>query len=575
MARQSRGAGNRNHSNRPESGLFSSLVERLQLPARSAAFMIIIAAVMAIFLLRLVDLQVVEAADNAAKGQAARDSVTKILAHRGTIYDRNGNVLATSVEVKSVYCDPTLVSDVQEEAEDLVSVLGGTVEEYTKLMTTQGSRYVCVARKITVEDAELLIAKSLDGFYYEDELDRVYPYGTTGGQVIGCLNSDGKGYTGLELQYDEILAGTDGIMRAQAGVGGAPIPGTVYQREEPVDGRDIMVTLDIELQAEVERRLVETATRLDATGSNAVVMNGANGEIYAAASLPLFNPGDRSIVEVGATDLKCVNTAFEPGSVFKPVTALAALEQGVMGVEDELDCPAVLEADEYEVSDAHSRGDVTYSLRDIIAYSSNVGVSLVAEKMGFSSFYQKILDYKMNGNTGVDYPNESGGFLAPRENWSLIQGYNVSFGQGVMVTPLQIARFYAMVRTGGTAVTPHFLLAYPQTAEYAKYETETITTNTKALADLTSMLESVVEYGTGGEADIENYIVAGKTSTAEVASEEGGYKSDAYNLAFCGFLPNSTSELVCFVAANEVPYDTSVCPLFRDIMTYAIERYKI
>lgn len=545
------------------------------LPLRSRVALGIVGVIVIIFACQLLRLQVFQAEDTAAAGQAARAESTKLLAHRGTIYDRNGNVLATSVEVKSVYCDPTLISDLQEEAQDVASVLGNSVEYYSDIMTTANSRYVCVARKISVEAAEQLVALDLDGFYYEDELDRVYPYGQVGGQIIGCLDSDGTGFTGLEAYYDDILKGTDGIKRAQAGVGGAAIPGTVYEQVDPIDGEDIMISLDIEMQAYLEEQITASAEKLDAENSSAVLMDASTGEIYAAASLPLFDPSNRTTVEEGATDLKAVTHAFEPGSVFKTVSTLAVVENNVMGVEDEIDCPVEIEADGYTITDAHTRDACTYSLRDILAYSSNVGMALSIEKLGFSAFYDEIEKYLLTQVTGIDYPNESAGYLANRDAWSLIQGYNISFGQGVMVTPLQMTRFYSILNNSGVAVTPHFLMALPQTGEYKSYETQEVTTNTQALNDTVDMLTSVVEYGTGTDAAIEGYTVAGKTSTAEVASDEGGYKEGVYNLAFCGFLPNSTSKLVCFVTTGETPYQTNVCAPFKAIMTYAIERYKI
>lgn len=573
MSRHIRHTVNQSRASKPQAGFFSD-GENALLP-RSRVALGIVALLVVVFAFQLFRLQVFDAADTAAQGQAARDSSVRLLAHRGTIYDRNGNVLATSVEVKSVYCDPTLISDLQEEAQDLVSVLGNSVEYYSDIMTTPDSRYVCVARKIPVETAEKLEELSLDGFYYEDELERVYPYGEVGGQVIGCLNSDGEGYTGLEAYYNDILSGTDGIRRSQAGVGGAPIPGTVYEQVDPVDGEDIMISLDIEMQAYLEEQIKASAEKLDAENSTSVLMDAGTGEIYAAASLPLFNPGDRSVVEAGATDLKCITNAFEPGSVFKTVSALSVLENDVMGSEDEVDCPVELTADGYTVTDAHDRDACTYTLRDILAYSSNVGIALSVEQLGFTPFYEDIKKYLLTETTGVDYPNESAGYLLDRSNWSHIQGYNVSFGQGVMVTPLQMTRFYGMLVNDGVAVTPHFLIAKPQEGEYASYDTQTVLTDEQDIETTVDMLTSVVEYGTATDAAIEGYTVAGKTSTAEVASDDGGYKEGVYNLAFCGFLPNSTSKLVCFVTTGETPYQTNVCAPFKAIMNYAIERYKI
>lgn len=546
-----------------------------KLDKRSLIALGIVCVLAVVFCVQLLRLQVFDAANAAAEGQAARSSANKILAHRGTIYDRNGNVLATSVEVKSVYCDPTLISDLQEEAQDVASVLGESVEYYSDILTTANSRYVCVARKISIELANKLIEKNLDGFYYEDELERVYPYGQVAGQIIGCLDSDGAGYTGLEAYYDYVLRGTDGVKRAQAGVGGAAIPGTVYEQVDAIDGQDIMVTLDIEMQTVLEEQLTASAEHLDAENSSGVLMDASTGEIYAAASLPLFNPSNRNEVEEGATDLKCVTHAFEPGSVFKTVSTLAVVENDVLTPESELYCPVEISADGYTITDAHTREATTYTLRDILAYSSNVGMALCVDKLGFSSFYDEINKYLLTQTTGVDYPNESAGYLSDVSMWSNIQGYNIAFGQGVMVTPLQITRLYGTLINNGVAVTPHFLLALPQTGEFPSYDSVQVTTDTAALYDTVSMLTSVVEYGTATSAAIDGYTVAGKTSTAEVASDEGGYKDGVYNLAFCGFLPNSTSNLVCFVTTGETPYETNVCGPFKAIMSYAIERYKI
>lgn len=529
-----------------------------------------------IFVCQLVRITIIDAADREALATATRNTQHTILAQRGTIYDRNGNILATSVKVKSVYCDPLLVSDLQEEAECLVEVLGGDFAEYCNLMSMDNSRYVCVARRISLDDAERLAEMHLDGFFYEDELERIYPYGQIGGQIIGCLDSDGVGLTGLEAYYDEVLAGSNGVKKYQYGVNGTPIPGTVYEDVPAVDGKDIVVSIDIGMQEYMEDCLVECKTKFDASSSEAVLMDASTGEIFAIASLPFFNPADRSVVEPGSDQVKCIANAFEPGSVFKTVSALAILENGQLTPDDTIDCPVYLEADTFKVSDAHTRGETTYSFREILAVSSNVGISLaVQDYLGFDKFYNKIIAYQLNQPTGVDYPNESAGYLSPFDTWARIQGYNVSFGQGIMVTPLQMTRFYGALRNGGVATTPHFLISLPEDGTQIEYDTATITTDKKSLSTLQSMLVSVVDDGTGYGAAISGYTVAGKTSTAEIASDDGGYKEGVWNLAFCGFLPNSSSELVCFVAAKDVPYLTNVTGTFKAIMSYAIDRYKI
>ncbi|MEG1197711.1 MAG: penicillin-binding transpeptidase domain-containing protein, partial [Raoultibacter sp.] len=200
------------------------------------------------------------------------------------------------------------------------------------------------------------------------------PNDQIGGQVIGFVNIDDEGLSGLELYYNDILTGTPGRMVAERGEGGIPIPGGVTEDTNAVNGQDIIVSLDLGMQGYLEDRLAQGVKDLEGKGGNSVIMDGGTGEILACASLPYLNPSDRSKVEAGATELKSITTAFEPGSIFKAVPILGVLEAGLMTPDDTLFCPAYLPADEYFVSDAHERGDETMSLRKIFANSSNVGL---------------------------------------------------------------------------------------------------------------------------------------------------------------------------------------------------------
>ena len=267
--------------------------------------------------------------------------------------------------------------------------------------------------------------------------------------------------------------------------------------------------------------------------------------------------------------------SFEPGSIFKTVTAAAILEEGVLAPSDRIDCPAVLYADDYAITDAHERNDEEMTFREILANSSNVGISLSAERLGFESLYEHIERYGLTKATGIDFPGESEGYSTNQSEWSLAQSYNVSFGQGISVTPLQMARFYGAIANGGVACTPHFLLSTADGAQQPQWETEQVFQNTEAIAPLTSMLQSVVSEGTGTDAQIEGFAPAGKTGTAEYATEDGGYEVGSYNISFVGFLPDSNSSLVCFVGVTEVPGDRITTPAFKDIMSFAISHYGI
>ena len=543
--------------------------------SRAVWVIVLFALIALVFFGRLVYLQVIKADEYSAKAQEARTANIETSPRRGTIYDRNGYVLATSVEATTIYANPYEVTDPNGEARQLAEVLGGEAADYKALLTKDDISFVYIKRKAEVEVADRVKELKLDGIYFLSDTKREYPYGQIGGQVIGAVNIDGEGLTGLELQYDDILSGTGGTLVVERGRDGTPIPGGVKEETAAVDGQDIIISLDISLQEKVEESLTQGVKDVNGEGGNAIVMDAATGEVYAAASLPLYDPNDLTTIVDGAeTQARSITQIFEPGSIFKTVSTMAILENNVMGPEDAIFCPAVIEADEYKVSDAHERGDETMTLRQILDNSSNVGISLSIEKLGFTPFYNKIVEYNLNELTGIDYPGEGLGYLQPRDQWAKITGYNISFGQGISVTPLQMVRFYGALINDGVEVTPHFLVEKPLSDETPVYDTENVIDNKDAIPTITSMLETVVSDGTGTGAQIEGYRVAGKTSTAEIA-EEGVYKKDVYNLCFTGFLPDSSSQLVCFVGANEVPGGGNVSTVFRDIMAFAIDRYKI
>lgn len=583
MTRQTRGGKGRRGSARSSSehpsaanavGERFSALSGFMGSRRLAVVVVLFLALVVVFFARLFYLQVIVSDEYSANAEASRTISFDIPARRGTIYDRNGVVLATSVDATTVYCNPSEVTDVNGTASKIAEALGGEASDYIDCLTASNTSFSYVKRQADVDAAKKLQDADIAGLYFIEDSRREYPNGQIGGQVIGYCNVDGEGITGLELQYDDILKGTPGTYSAERGETGMPIPGGVHEDTEAVDGQDIMVSIDIKLQASVEQALEEGVEPLEASGGSSVVMDSETGEIYAICSLPYMDPSNMAESEAGSDNLKPITTAFEPGSIFKSVTALAVLESGVMGPEDTIFCPASIQADEYTVSDAHERGDETMSLREILDNSSNVGISLAAQKMGFDGLIDIINRYKLNEATGVDYPGESSGYMQDYSTWALITAYNVCFGQGISATPLQMTRFYAAVANDGTMVTPHFLISKPQTGERPEYAVEQVDDDQESIDELKSMMRTVVTDGTGKAADIEGYDVVGKTSTAEIAGENG-YRAGVYNLCFTGFIDNSSSSLVCFVSASEVYGGGSVASIFHDIMADAIDLYNI
>jgi cell division protein FtsI (penicillin-binding protein 3) len=571
---------------------------------------------------QLVHLQVFAAPELQAEATAQRTSNIDISAKRGTIYDRAGNVLAKSVDAVTIYANPKEISDPWATARILAEELGGEREEYYEKLV-ENTTFVYILQKADEEQAQQIKDRdqvlkkqlaaetssqtsqasqassqdsntaapktALYGIHYLPDTKRVYPYGSIGAQVIGMVNVDNEGLFGLEQMYDNVLRGTDGKLSTEYALtidgrplSGQPIPGSEREELAPVDGQDIIVSIDIDLQQYVELELARAGVERETENGSALVLDGATGEIYAAASLPLFDRENLSqeAIEKGATTLKAVCFNYEPGSIFKPLTAAAILEERAMRPDEELYVPAQRSFSEYVVSDSHPRPDETMSFTTVIAKSSNVGISLVKDRISDEVYASYLKRFGIGGATHVDFPGEGVGSLDDWENWPEVQAANISFGQGVSVSPLQMAVFYGAVVNDGIKYQPHFLIDRPQALERSEFsdKSERIMRFDTA-RDLTDMLASVVSDGTGHAAVIEGYTMAGKTGTAQKALPEGGgYLPDDYIVSFVGFFAGSESKLVCITSMdNPIGAESSAPtgPLFASIMQFAANRYMI
>ncbi|MDR1082656.1 MAG: penicillin-binding protein 2, partial [Coriobacteriales bacterium] len=560
---------------------------------------------------QLVHLQVFAAPDLSEEAKAHRTREVVIPAKRGTIYDLKGSVLATSVDAVTIYANPEEIADPKATANILASVLGGKTQDYYDKLI-EDTTFVYILQKADEEQAEKLKQRdrelkeqltkearaedpyakvpntALLGIHYYSDTKRVYPHGSIGTQVIGAVDVDDAGIFGIEKMYDNVLCGTDGkllteysVQTEQRPLSGQPIPGSKREEVAPVDGQDIIISLDIELQQYVETELARVGEERATENGNALVLDGATGEIYAVASLPLAERDNMTVeaIEQGATTLKSICSEYEPGSTFKPITATAILEEGAMGIDEEIFVPAFRAYSDYTIKDSHERPDETMSFRTIIAQSSNVGISLVKDRISNESYADYLKQFGIGQPTHVDFPGESAGMLSSWEDWSSIQTANISFGQGLTVSPLQIASFYGAVANDGTKYRPHFLVNQPHSFSHVEIANKSERIMSPETAQtLTDMLSAVVTEGTGQAAAIEGYTVAGKTGTAQKASPEGGYLPDNYIVSFVGFFAESQSELVCITSMDNptgAEGNAPTGPLFASIMRFAANSYMI
>lgn len=579
----------------------------------------------------LVNLTVIQSAHLSGLADDQHNKTSIDIAKRGTIYDRNGEVIASSIESVTIDVNPNdidysaAVSDEQKAtltpaaeavATKLYEVLGKTYEtsyeDYYEMVTRENTAYVIIVRRcdkdLADELKEELADAQLEGVYYESDTTRVYPNGEIGSQVIGTvglkmIDSDGnivdddqvsgrtdltesyRGTSGLELEYDSLLSGVNGSLSQEKGRDGTPIVGGSIVYNKATDGEDIVTSIDIKLQQKAEKSLKAAVKKYKAKGGSVTVLDASNGEIYASASFAKKKSKGKTTYEYDAGKLWSIADSYEPGSTFKVFTAYSVLENTKTTTSSTFEVPAKLKVYDHTVTDSHERsGTETMSLTKIIADSSNIGTVLASQKTSLSKLYKTYKAFGFGQDTGVDFPGAASGLLEKTTDWDGVQAANITFGQGVAVTGMQLVRAYAALEQDGILRTPHFLVGTPNDTSKsqeltAKFSKSKRVAKKKYCDQVTKMMRSVVTDGTGTEASIKGFEVVGKTGTAEIPSSTGSYLQGTWIVSFCGWLDNTDCDLVCLVTLEQPETEVGgggvAGPVFADIMSFAANRYQV
>ena len=526
--------------------------------------------VMVLVVIRLAYLQVVKGPAYAAAAEERRTNVITLQARRGTIYDRNGNVLAMSEECYDVYCNPKEVADAHAQAQLVETWLGGDVEAYEELMQ-KDSTFVYLTRKANKEACESLrselLAEGYAGVYLLSQMHRVYPYGRMCGQVLGMVNTDGKGISGLELAYDEVLSGKDGQMIMETGLGGTPIAGGTYEVTEPINGDDIVLAIDKDVQLFVEEQVEEAVAKNKAKSGFCMVCDPRNGEIIAACSTPYADLSNPQTITDEALNLKLVSDSYEPGSIFKVITAAIGLESGTVSANDYFTVPPTMIVGQDLVEDEDGRNQtMEMNLREVLRRSSNVGAALIAEEaIGADALAEGIKAFRIGELTGIDYPGEAVGLVKTRAEYDPSSVGSMSFGQGIAFPMVQMVRAVGSIACDGELQTPHFVVSVD--GEDLDWHSDERSVSVATAQKVADMMRTVVEEGTGQTAAVDGYDVAAKTGTGEQA-DNGSYIKDKYLASLIGFAPAKDPEVLVYVGLNETPYMSysSAGPVFSAIM---------
>ncbi len=540
-----------------------------------AATCLILLAVVAA---RLVWIQVIQAPAFAAMAEKQRVRDVVLSPRRGAILDREGQKLAWTVDAKTIIAEPHKIKDPHGTAVALAGVLGGSADTYYAKLTRDVAG-LDIARKVDMGRADAIAKLGITGISLVDDSRRTYPSGDLACQVLGFVGTDDSGLAGIEKQYDAILRGTPGQLKAEMDRRGRTIPGGTLVSVDPVDGHNVYLTIDKDIQYQAQLELANAVKEFGAKGGSVTVMDPRNGEILAMASTPYFDPNAYQTADPKALRNKAVSDAYEPGSTIKTFTAAAVIDKGIYTPNSMFTLPPTLKVADRVIHESHDRGTVDWSLTTIVTKSSNVGAVKLGQALGPDGLYEYFSRFGLTTKTGIDFPGEAKGYLPKPSLWSKSSIGNIPFGQGISVTGVQLAKALSGIANHGTMVTPHFLLREEGDAQPLYWPTESACSSATARTVL-GVLRAVVDDGTGTAARVPGYEVAGKTGTAQKPLADGaGYAPGKYIGSFAGFLPADDPRIMIIITIDEPSgtiFGGSVAaPAFSRLAQFCVSHLKI
>lgn len=547
-------------------------------PRRLLVLKIVLLLVFLVIALRLMQIQLIDSGTYREIARRQYEAKVLLPAARGNLYDRNGKLLVSNTMMRSYGADPKMVgSRADAIATRFARVFDGSRHSYLERLSRNDRHFVWLERRVPPSYSRQLRVREFEGTVEVEEPQRLYHYDHVGGQLIGFTDVDNNGLSGIELQLNDDLQGTNGYVIMQRDGLGKKRPSVDFPRVEPVNGKHAALTLDIEYQAIAEEELRKGVERTGAQSGLALIMDPSTGELLAMANYPSVNPNQPSKYEQSAMRNRVITDMFEPGSVFKAVTAGAALEHSLLKPEQKF----FGENGNYlvplgngktrKITDMHKFGMLT--LQEAMEQSSNIVMAKVSDVVGAELFYTTARDFGFGTKTGVDLPGEVGGDLKKPSQWSGTTLNTMAYGYEVGVTPLQIACAYAAIANKGILMKPFVVRQvldenYQVLEESHPQAVRKVVSKNTALT-LTRYFEGVVERGTGTAAKIPGLRIAGKTGTSRRVVE-GHYDLSSHTASFVGFFPADEPKVVCLVMLDD-PHEggytggLASAPIFRGI----------
>lgn len=499
------------------------------------------------------------------KAENLHERERDIKAARGKLLDANGTVLATN---KSV-CTISVIHNQMEEPEKVIAMLVkelGISEETARKRVEKVSSIERVKTNVAKETGDAIRAYGLSGVKVDEDYKRYYPYGTLASKVLGFTGADNQGILGLEVKYDEYLQGTNGKILTLTDARGIEIENAGESRLEPVNGYDLCLSLDYNIQMYCEQAAKKVCTKKSAGSVSVIVMNPQNGELMAMVNYPEFDLNDPFTLvgdngeAVSAEEKQnllnkmwrnqCISDTYEPGSTFKIITAAAALEEGVVKLDDAFFCPGYKIVEDRRIRCARTTGHGAETFETGIMNSCNPVFMELGERLGAENFVGYFKQFGLLSKTNIDLPGEAGTIMHKTENIGPVELATISFGQSFQITPIQLVTTVSSIINGGTRVTPHFGVSVQDaggnTVKTFSYETHENICTAETSETMRYLLEKVVSEGTGKNAKIEGFSIGGKTATSQTLP-----RSDhKYISSFLGFAPADNPQVLVLVVIN-------------------------
>jgi cell division protein FtsI/penicillin-binding protein 2 len=472
---------------------------------------------------------------------------------RGNITDRRRREIASTIEAKTLFANPQIVPTKPETARKIAAIMGGDFQFYLNRVKTSSGRLVTftyLKRKADRNKVNRVLALKIPGIEAQAEPKRIYPSGALASHILGFVGIDGDGQDGIEWRWEKVLRGRDGVLETTVDAIGRPIPDTDQYYEAPVNGGTVQLTIDATIQEFAEAELRKIDEQFAPESACAIAVDIPTGEVLALANSPTFDPNQPGVTPPGNRRNRAIQDWYEPGSTFKTLAIAEALERHMDGIT--ANCSHSKVIGKHVISCAHGASHGHVSLADIERESCNVGAATVGLKLGAKELHGAIKRFGFFNKTGIELRGENWGNVGgwKPEDWPNIKTANVAFGQGVVVTPIEMLQMYAAIANDGVLVPPTILLSV-NGRPHQRQQPPRRVMRADAARKLSGFMEAVVagKGGTGWNAKIPNFRVGGKTGTAQLVRNRG-YVHGAYVGSFIGFLPVSRPRIAILVAVT-------------------------